>query len=69
MYLQPSSVSSMDQGKVSSVFYAIIVPMLNPLICSLRNKDVKVALNKFLEKNLYKKKYFSLTKLIFLEIW
>ena len=28
MYLQPSSVSSMDQGKVSSVFYTIIVPML-----------------------------------------
>uniref|UniRef100_A0A8C4L5S2 Olfactory receptor n=1 Tax=Equus asinus TaxID=9793 RepID=A0A8C4L5S2_EQUAS len=39
MYLQPPSVSSMDQGKVSSVFYSIIVPMLNPLIYSLRNKD------------------------------
>ncbi|XP_032766200.1 olfactory receptor 150-like [Rattus rattus] len=47
MYLQPSSVSSMDQGKVSSVFYTIVVPMLNPLIYSLRNKDVKVALYKF----------------------
>ncbi|XP_057605850.1 putative olfactory receptor 8G2 [Hippopotamus amphibius kiboko] len=35
MYLQPSSVSSMDQGKVSSVFYTCIVPMLNPLIYSL----------------------------------
>uniref|UniRef100_A0A8D0RWE5 Olfactory receptor n=1 Tax=Sus scrofa TaxID=9823 RepID=A0A8D0RWE5_PIG len=32
MYLQPSSVSSMDQGKVSSVFYTCIVPMLNPVI-------------------------------------
>ncbi|KAG3286803.1 olfactory receptor 8G50 [Ictidomys tridecemlineatus] len=50
MYLQPSSVSSMDQGKVSSVFYTIIVPMLNPLIYSLRNKDVKVALSKLLGK-------------------
>ncbi|XP_031199493.1 olfactory receptor 150-like [Mastomys coucha] len=50
MYLQPSSVSSMDQGKVSSVFYTIVVPMLNPLIYSLRNKDVKVALNKVLER-------------------
>ncbi|XP_015345491.1 olfactory receptor 150-like isoform X1 [Marmota marmota marmota] len=48
MYLQPSSVSSMDQGKVSSVFYTIIVPMLNPLIYSLRNKDAKVALSKLL---------------------
>ena len=46
MYLQPSSVSSMDQGKVSSVFYTIIVPMLNPLIYSLRNRDVKFALKK-----------------------
>ncbi|KAK7811328.1 hypothetical protein U0070_002261 [Myodes glareolus] len=50
MYLQPSSVSSMDQGKVSSVFYTIIVPMLNPLIYSLRNKDVKLALKKLNEK-------------------
>ncbi|XP_047372677.1 olfactory receptor 150-like isoform X2 [Sciurus carolinensis] len=50
MYLQPSSVSSMDQGKVSSVFYTIIVPMLNPLIYSLRNKDVKIALRKLLGK-------------------
>nr|XP_014704107.2 olfactory receptor 8G1-like [Equus asinus] len=50
MYLKPSSVNSMDQAKVSSVFYTIIIPMLNPLIYSLRNKDVKVALNKILEK-------------------
>uniref|UniRef100_A0A8C9KBH0 Olfactory receptor n=1 Tax=Panthera tigris altaica TaxID=74533 RepID=A0A8C9KBH0_PANTA len=35
MYLQPSSVSSMDQGKVSSVFYTTIVPMLNPLIYTI----------------------------------
>jgi hypothetical protein len=35
MYLQPSSVSSIDQWKVSSVFYTVIVPMLNPLIYSL----------------------------------
>ncbi|XP_032724924.1 olfactory receptor 8G5-like [Lontra canadensis] len=53
MYLQPSSVSSMDQGKVSSVFYTIIVPMLNPLIYSLRNKDVNVALKKVLEKRIF----------------
>ncbi|XP_032214003.1 putative olfactory receptor 8G3 pseudogene [Mustela erminea] len=49
MYLQPSSVGSMDQGKVSSVFYTTIVPMLNPLIYSLRNKDVKFSLKKILE--------------------
>ncbi|XP_036786120.2 olfactory receptor 8G1-like [Manis pentadactyla] len=52
MYLQPSSASSTDQGKVSSVFYTIIVPMLNPLIYSLRNKDVSVALKKMLERRI-----------------
>ncbi|XP_064124389.1 olfactory receptor 8G50-like [Loxodonta africana] len=57
-YLQPSSVSSMDQGKLSSVFYTIIVPMLNSLIYSLRNKDVKSALKKSLRKD-----YFALTKI------
>nr|XP_048273093.1 olfactory receptor 8G1-like [Myodes glareolus] len=50
MYLQPSSVSSMEQGKVSSVFYTIVVPMLNPVIYSLRNKDVSVALKKILDR-------------------
>ncbi|EHB12408.1 Olfactory receptor 8G5 [Heterocephalus glaber] len=50
MYLQPSSVNSVDQGKVSSVFYTAIVPMLNPVIYSLRNKDVNIALKKFFDK-------------------
>ncbi|XP_072473037.1 olfactory receptor 8G50-like [Notamacropus eugenii] len=53
MYLQSSSVTSMDQGKVSSVFYTIIVPMLNPLIYSLRNKDVKIALKNFTKRTLF----------------
>ncbi|XP_075823976.1 olfactory receptor 8G3-like [Microtus pennsylvanicus] len=53
MYLQPSSVSSMNQGKVSSMFYTTVVPMLNPLIYSLRNKDVKLALKKILDRSVH----------------
>ncbi|XP_027268084.1 olfactory receptor 1537-like isoform X3 [Cricetulus griseus] len=53
MYLQPSSVNSMDQGKVSSVFYTTVVPMLNPLIYSLRNKDVSMSLKKICQRKTF----------------
>ncbi|XP_074083776.1 olfactory receptor 5B3-like [Macrotis lagotis] len=48
MYLQPSSSHSMDTDKVASVFYTTIIPMLNPLVYSLRNKDVKSAFKKIM---------------------
>ncbi|XP_026345712.1 olfactory receptor 12-like [Ursus arctos] len=44
MYAQPGAIESMEQGKVVSIFYTLVIPMLNPLIYSLRNKDVKKAL-------------------------
>ncbi|XP_058157227.1 olfactory receptor 9S13-like [Dasypus novemcinctus] len=44
IYAQPGAVNSMEQGKVVSIFYTLVIPMLNPLIYSLRNKDVKEAL-------------------------
>ena len=37
----PKSNYSADQVKVASVIYTVVVPMLNPLIYSLRNKEVK----------------------------
>ncbi|XP_008145187.2 olfactory receptor 5W2-like [Eptesicus fuscus] len=46
MYFRPSTSYSMDTDKMASVFYTVIIPMLNPLIYSLRNKDVKGALKK-----------------------
>ncbi|XP_006056100.4 olfactory receptor 8B3-like [Bubalus bubalis] len=51
MYLKPSSAVSMNEGKISSVFYTNTLPFLNPLIYSMRNKDVKHALRKTLKKN------------------
>ena len=51
MYAQPGAVASMEQGKVVSVFYTLVIPMLNPLIYSLRNKDVKDALRRLGQKH------------------
>ncbi|XP_045050162.2 olfactory receptor 5P1 isoform X2 [Desmodus rotundus] len=46
IYVLPKSSYSTDQNKVVSVFYTVVIPMLNPLIYSLRNRDVKEALRK-----------------------
>nr|XP_033780928.1 olfactory receptor 5B21-like [Geotrypetes seraphini] len=50
MYLRPTSTFSLDQGKILSVLYTTVTPMLNPLIYSLRNKEVKNALRKVIGK-------------------
>ncbi|XP_058162382.1 olfactory receptor 5L1-like [Dasypus novemcinctus] len=46
IYCRPSSGYSLETDKVATVFYTVVIPMLNPLIYSLRNKDVKTALSK-----------------------
>ncbi|XP_076773940.1 olfactory receptor 5P66 [Arvicanthis niloticus] len=46
IYVMPKSSYSMDQNKVISVFYMVVVPMLNPLIYSLRNNEIKGALKR-----------------------
>ncbi|XP_006877848.1 PREDICTED: olfactory receptor 8J3-like [Chrysochloris asiatica] len=48
MYLQPKTDYSLDSDKMASVFYTLVIPMLNPMIYSLRNKDVKAAFKRFL---------------------
>ncbi|XP_052616027.1 olfactory receptor 5B12-like [Peromyscus californicus insignis] len=52
MYLQPSSSHSMDTDKMASVFYTMVIPMLNPIVYSLRNKEVKNAFKKVAGKAL-----------------
>ncbi|CAM9934540.1 unnamed protein product [Rangifer tarandus platyrhynchus] len=47
-YIQPNSSPSVLQEKLISLFYAILTPMLNPMIYSLRNKEVKGAWQKLL---------------------
>lgn len=42
-YLQPSSSHSLGSDRVASVFHATVIPMLNPLVHSLRSKEVKSA--------------------------
>ncbi|XP_008561703.1 PREDICTED: olfactory receptor-like protein OLF2, partial [Galeopterus variegatus] len=46
IYFQPSSTYSLDQDKMASLFSTLVSPMLNPLIYSLWNKDVKEDLEK-----------------------
>ncbi|XP_041578336.1 olfactory receptor 5T2-like [Vulpes lagopus] len=53
MYVRPSSSYAPDHDMIVSMFYSIVIPMLNPIIYSLRNKDVKEAM-----KRMFQKKWF-----------
>ncbi|XP_007952102.1 olfactory receptor 9G4 [Orycteropus afer afer] len=46
MYSRPSSTYSLEKDKVAALFYTVVNPLLNPLIYSVRNKDVKEAFRK-----------------------
>ncbi|XP_025308553.3 olfactory receptor 1013-like [Canis lupus dingo] len=48
IYSRPSSSYSLERDKMVSTFYTVLFPMLNPMIYSLRNKDVKEALKKLI---------------------
>ncbi|XP_065800702.1 olfactory receptor 5T1-like [Muntiacus reevesi] len=62
MYLRPSSSYALDHDMIVSIFYSIVIPMLNPVIYSLRNKDVKEAIKRVLRKNWFVHKVHFHTK-------
>jgi olfactory receptor len=51
MYVQPKSTHSFETDKLASVFYTLVIPMLNSLIYSLRNKEVKNAFHRVFKNN------------------
>ncbi|XP_039101049.1 olfactory receptor 5AN1-like [Hyaena hyaena] len=53
VYLSSSSGCSSSFDRFSSVFYTVVIPMLNPLIYSLRNKEIKDALKRLQKKRWY----------------
>ncbi|ELW67441.1 olfactory receptor 2T27 [Tupaia chinensis] len=55
-YVLPPSYHTPAKDKVVSVFYTILTPILNPLIYSLRNKDVTGALKKAVRRLLFSEK-------------
>ncbi|XP_020044000.1 olfactory receptor 5H19-like [Castor canadensis] len=51
MYVRPASPQVNDQDMMDSVFYTVIIPVLNPIIYSLRNKQVMISLSKTFKRN------------------
>nr|XP_004462498.3 olfactory receptor 14C36-like [Dasypus novemcinctus] len=53
VYMKPTSNSRTIQDMITSVFYSIVPPLLNPIIYSLRNKQITEAVKKFMHRMLY----------------
>ncbi|XP_006896371.1 PREDICTED: putative olfactory receptor 2B8-like [Elephantulus edwardii] len=52
VYIQPKSKYTQNHSKFLTLFYTVVTPSLNPLIYTLRNKEVKTALKRLLDKDL-----------------
>ncbi|XP_054850216.1 olfactory receptor 5V1-like [Eublepharis macularius] len=57
MYIKPQPGTSPDRDKKIAVFYMVITPLLNPIIYTLRNKDIHRAVKKMLHRMGFEQKY------------
>lgn len=62
MYVSPTTRSSFDLNKMIAVVYSVVTPMLNPMIYTLRNQDMKRGLNKVILRMNVRRKGFELSK-------
>ncbi|XP_078502948.1 olfactory receptor 2D3-like [Lissotriton helveticus] len=53
MYMKPVSKTFENRDKIISVFYTVTPPLLNPIIYSLRNKDVKIAVQRHICQQIF----------------
>ncbi|XP_062966098.1 olfactory receptor 10T2-like [Cynocephalus volans] len=51
VYLRPESGGNPDQDRLVAVFYTVVTPLLNPVVYTLRNKEVRVALRRTLARS------------------
>ncbi|XP_006886963.1 PREDICTED: olfactory receptor 13D1-like [Elephantulus edwardii] len=56
MYMKPKSKETKTSDEIIGLSYGVVTPMLNPIIYSLRNKEVKEAVKKVLSRHLYSRK-------------
>ncbi|XP_040275630.1 olfactory receptor 5V1-like [Bufo bufo] len=59
MYMRPTSSYSLEQDQLVSLLYAVVTPAVNPIIYSLRNKEVKNAMKRTINKIYYLKVYMA----------
>ncbi|XP_057579960.1 olfactory receptor 13D1-like [Hippopotamus amphibius kiboko] len=56
MYMKPKSKDTKKSDEIIGLSYGVVTPVLNPIIYSLRNKEVKEAMNKILSRHLHSHK-------------
>ncbi|XP_039176075.1 olfactory receptor 477-like [Crotalus tigris] len=56
IYIIPKSISAPDHNKHSAIFYILVTPLLNPIIYTLRNKDIHRSIRKILQRKDFEQK-------------